>query len=112
MSGPARNLFVVASPADSWSCHRCGETVHLFNLAGPGHIGNLHVHHRDHDRSNNDPSNLVPMHDVCHLGHHAEVAPLIECPECGQKRKRLGKHVGSKNCTEAKRWRELTRRRW
>lgn len=32
----------------------------------------LNVHHMDYDSFNNDPENLVPSHESCHLGHHAQ----------------------------------------
>jgi 5-methylcytosine-specific restriction endonuclease McrA len=30
----------------------------------------LEVHHTDHDRENNDESNLVTLCQSCHLAHH------------------------------------------
>ncbi len=32
----------------------------------------LHVHHRDHDKSNNSPSNLELLCPTCHMEHHFE----------------------------------------
>jgi hypothetical protein len=34
-------------------------------------IANLHVHHRDHDPTNDDPDNLVTLCDQCHALVHA-----------------------------------------
>jgi hypothetical protein len=36
-------------------------------------IEGLHVHHIDHDRSNNDPSNLMVMDAEEHLSHHGNI---------------------------------------
>lgn len=45
------------------SCEKCGFTS----------IGNpslLSVHHKDHDRTNNDPTNLETLCIPCHQDHH------------------------------------------
>ena len=44
--------------AAGWRCERCGN--------GPP----LEVHHRDCDRSNNDPANLEALCSGCHLWEH------------------------------------------
>lgn len=45
-------------------CERCGRRPKL--------LRNLHVHHRDGDRSNNERSNLELLCRWCHLRHHDE----------------------------------------
>jgi hypothetical protein len=45
------------------ACERCGVTERL------------HVHHRDQDRTNNDPSNLETLCVLCHNRHHFRLAP-------------------------------------
>jgi hypothetical protein len=53
-------------------CERCG----LGTGVSPGPSGvmvaNLQVHHRDRDRSNNDPSNLETLCARCHTLEHNE----------------------------------------
>jgi len=34
----------------------------------------LHVHHRDHDRSNNKLNNLAPLHRLNHKAKHPEIS--------------------------------------
>lgn len=45
------------------ACERCGATERL------------HVHHRDRDRTNNDPTNLETLCVLCHNRHHFLKAP-------------------------------------
>jgi hypothetical protein len=48
-------------------CHHCG--IHVTWLPGEGaRSGALVVDHLDHDRRNNDPSNLVPSCNPCNQG--------------------------------------------
>ena len=49
-----------------WVCHDCEGIVTPEDL---------HIHHADHDRSNDDPENLVPMHMRCHHQHHSRGNP-------------------------------------
>lgn len=44
--------------AVGWRCERCGD-------AGP-----MEIHHRDRDRTNNDPANLEALCRGCHLAEH------------------------------------------
>jgi 5-methylcytosine-specific restriction endonuclease McrA len=37
-----------------------------------GSVHGLHVHHRDHDPTNDDPANLVTLCNYCHARVHAE----------------------------------------
>jgi hypothetical protein len=53
-----REVFFAANGFGPWSCYDCGELVSR---------GELHVHHVDEDRGNDDPQNLVAMHNGCHM---------------------------------------------
>ena len=46
------------------ACERCGVAERL------------EVHHRDHDRTNNDPANLETLCGPCHRRHHG-VEPML-----------------------------------
>ncbi len=43
-------------------------------LTDPSH----HVHHIDHDKTNNDPSNLEALTPTAHALHHIEDAGIVE----------------------------------
>lgn len=43
-------------------CERCGFV--------PEHYAQLEIHHKDHDRTNNDPSNFETLCANCHKLHH------------------------------------------
>lgn len=57
---------------DRWTCQLCGE-------AHPKRSKNLHVHHVDGDKLNNDPLNLVSVCAQCHPRgkREVEMAPLL-----------------------------------
>lgn len=48
---------------DQWTCQNCGERRKRW-----GH--SLHVHHRDGDKLNNDPTNLISLCAGCHRQAH------------------------------------------
>lgn len=49
-----------------WSCAYCSELVYeIGRRANQGH-----VHHRNEDKQDNRPENLVMMHCRCHRQHH------------------------------------------
>lgn len=50
-----------------WTCEQCGDPIE--NLGRRRYDGN--VHHRDDDKSNDAPENLVVLHVVCHLRLHS-----------------------------------------
>jgi 5-methylcytosine-specific restriction endonuclease McrA len=58
-----RDLFFIEHGWGPYYCWDCDECVTLENL---------HIHHLDHDHSNKDPENLVPMHISCHARCHAK----------------------------------------
>ena len=41
-----------------WRCGECGRA------------GRLELHHRDHDRTNDDPANLIGLCRPCHFASH------------------------------------------
>ena len=47
-------------------CEKCGFE---------GHPVQLDVHHKDHDKNNNDPSNLETLCANCHRLHHNDESP-------------------------------------
>ena len=53
-----------------FECELC--SVSLVN-----HKNLLHVHHRDEDKGNNDPSNLLALCVLCHAQHHAHMTEGI-----------------------------------
>lgn len=55
---------------DGWECQRCH-----------GDSRNLHVHHIDQDKQNNDPENLVTLCAPCHGQVHAELRRGV-VPSC------------------------------
>lgn len=63
-----RRVFVAANGPFPHPCHFCGGPVRPWN----GHVDRTApvVHHLDEDRSNCEPSNLVPCHYGCHSRHH------------------------------------------
>ena len=56
-----REVFLMHNDPDPWVCFGCGEPVSHEQL---------HVHHIDEDRSNQDPANLVAVHIGCHTRLH------------------------------------------
>ena len=56
-----RAIFLAANPGPLWKCTGCEEWMNILEI----------VHHVDEDRSNNDLSNLEPMHRACHVSHHS-----------------------------------------
>jgi hypothetical protein len=54
-----RQIFLDTNPGSPWDCCFCG-----------GKVEELHVHHRDGDHDNNDPTNLAATHGDCHAHHH------------------------------------------
>lgn len=55
-----RMAFFTAAGAGPWPCFFCDEPVGR----------EVVVHHVDHNRTNNDVSNLVPAHEGCHTSYH------------------------------------------
>ena len=53
-----RQCFDRGGEFGPWRCERCGD--------GPP----LELHHRDHDRRNNDPANLEALCPGCHIAEH------------------------------------------
>lgn len=52
-----------------WACHRCGDADPL--AMGEQRLSPLlHVHHRDRNKTNNDPANLEVLCRRCHWTEH------------------------------------------
>jgi hypothetical protein len=53
---------------DNYTCQRCGKTQEQQGRT-------LHVHHRDRDKFNNDPTNLITICSSCHvwIGHNPDL---------------------------------------
>lgn len=66
-----REIAFKAKCNTKWSCQRCGEDC------DPNFPGNLGVHHKDYDKKNNDPSNLVVLCWPCHKKTHLMNDPLF-----------------------------------
>lgn len=65
-----------------------------------------HVHHKDHDRSNNDPDNLVAMPAGKHMEYHYEEytsrTDERQCASCGAtvyRKQRGGRAFQCRRCT-------------
>lgn len=76
------------------ACERCGETERL------------HVHHRDQDITNNDPTNLETLCVACHNRHHSQSASQTAPSDCepsatrSSRRSRSGSAGGSSSTSE------------
>lgn len=55
----------------NWTCEKCGECYF------PDYPGNVGVHHKDMDKTNNDPSNLMVLCWPCHRELHRRDDPLF-----------------------------------
>ena len=63
-----------------WPCHFCDVPVESVTRG----VGS--VHHLDHDRSNNDVSNLVFAHQACHARYHVGVTDIWLDPDFKARR--------------------------
>lgn len=66
-------------------CSRCGSKKIAYEQT-PFKGGNIHIHHIDHNRTNNTRDNLVVLCDSCHQKeHYPEVKEaLIAAPNSGR----------------------------
>lgn len=78
MSWPYQRIFREHKGEGPWPCEFCDEQVLEMRR------GYAVVHHRDHDKNNNDPSNLVAAHTPCHSRHH-----LVGVPRTDEVRERI-----------------------
>lgn len=69
-------------------------------------VGKYHIHHKDHDHSNNDPSNRVTAHPGCHSSYHNS---LREWSEESREKVRLTR-LGAKHSEETKKKMSETRK--
>lgn len=78
-----RAIFVEHNGPGPWSCNYedCDDLVYEI---GRG-IGLGNVHHKDHDWTNNDPSNLEMIHHECHVRHH-----LAGVPKTAEHNRKVG----------------------
>lgn len=62
--GPTyREVFFAYNGPGPYECCFCHEDVTMELV---------YVHHDDHNKKNNDPSNLKAAHGGCHSGHHSK----------------------------------------
>ena len=59
--GRYRDVFFANNGAGPYVCFFCKEDVMFLEVI---------VHHKDHDKTNDEPANLAPCHRLCHNGHH------------------------------------------
>ena len=59
-------------------CYFCEEFVEGWRM--PRDSKSAVIHHLDHDRANNDASNLVPAHLGCHSRYHAAMTRVGQLP--------------------------------
>lgn len=52
-----------------FKCEICGEPAE-------------HVHHKDKNRQNDEPNNLMVLCRPCHVEQHLRLAFTISCPRC------------------------------
>lgn len=58
-----QKVFIQTNGQGPWLCDYCNQEVENEESV-------LVIHHRDHNKTNNEPSNLGPMHRACHIKHH------------------------------------------
>lgn len=92
LRGVATAVFLRAYGTGPWPCGHCGDLVEAID----GRVDSDVVHHIDHDRTNNDPSNLVAMHRTCHATHHH--AAVEKSPE---HRRRISEALNGRQLSEA-----------
>jgi 5-methylcytosine-specific restriction endonuclease McrA len=56
-------VFFAANGFPPYACCFCGKPVNTRD--------ELHIHHHDGDKGNNEPENLDAAHNDCHLKHHS-----------------------------------------
>lgn len=90
-----------------WNAEGVEILEHRFvTRARPGQV----VHHRDHDRGNNDPANLVVADSVAeHNRHHRRVddETLVELRSQGLTLVEIGERVGLHNSQVSRRLRSV-----
>ena len=77
-----RDVFFAWNGLGPWKCKECGDLIWAMNL---------HIHHLDYDHSNNDPNNLVPLHETCHKRLHKLGRPLSPAHAAKARRAFLGR---------------------
>lgn len=55
-------IFFAIHGLGPYNCHFCEDLVSFYDV---------HLHHKDHNRNNPAPDNIVPTHRGCHMRHHA-----------------------------------------
>lgn len=53
-------------------CEEGSRPLNVCELCGTVWSGNLDRHHKDHNRSNNSPSNIIIVCPSCHARHHSD----------------------------------------
>lgn len=67
------HLLVIAVRADL-RCWVCGERLAVDSLMSGSAKDGILWHHRDGDRTNDSPDNLVPVHRCCHTRYERSMA--------------------------------------
>lgn len=73
-------VFIEHNGPGPWPCDECPELVVVLGLRR----GEGHVHHVDHDETNDDPANLVALHTACHHSRHVREGRRT-CEDCGRE---------------------------
>lgn len=107
--GAAAQLKRKLSTSKHWrSCRRNARLI-VEERLGRKLVRNEHVHHRDHDYTNNAPSNLTILSASEHAQHHHPKCPPRQgsCVICARAfpRPRSRKHTCSRRCAGILNWR-------
>jgi hypothetical protein len=64
--GRAKRTFLKVNSKGPWICAYCTDVVTELGLKTQQGV----IHHVDEDPTNDVPTNLVVMHNICHIRHH------------------------------------------
>lgn len=101
-----REIFLMHNGPGPWTCFECGSLV-LY--------GELHVHHLNEDRDDNEPTNLAAAHGLCHHRYHARIRGYdwAQTPEARKNRVKGLQAAFTKKNEEDPSWRSrVSQRGW